>query len=59
LDAGEPSWDHFGRVLAAGGPATARRLKEEKSPRLSAAAQARLLEAAQRAAGADRLDTKP
>lgn len=48
LDAGQPGWEHFGRVLAAGGPAMLRRLREFKPNPLSTAAQTTLQEAAQR-----------
>ncbi|MCK4340768.1 MAG: zinc ribbon domain-containing protein [Phycisphaerae bacterium] len=50
LEAGSPHWDHFGRVLAAGGPVMMQRLRDFNPPPLSAEVQSKLMEAARQTA---------
>lgn len=47
LDAAPPGWRHFGRVIAAGGPAMRARLKTARPPALSRELATRLLAAAE------------
>ncbi len=50
LDRGAPGWDHFGRVLGAGGAVMRQRLLDESAETLPAEIRSRLLEAADRCA---------
>ena len=50
LDRGTPDWDHFGRVLAAGGPTMLQRLRGGNAATLPAGVRRRLWEAAERCA---------
>jgi hypothetical protein len=50
LDRGAPGWDHFGRVLVAGGAVMRQRLVDESKETLPAEIRSRLLEAADRCA---------
>jgi hypothetical protein len=51
LDAGEPSWECFGRVLAAGGPSMLERLTSFAPAPLSTEVRAKLVEAAKATGG--------
>ncbi|MFH1746880.1 MAG: zinc ribbon domain-containing protein [Planctomycetota bacterium] len=59
LDRGQPGWNHYGRVLAAGGPAMIARTKSYKPAPLNAQLRDRLLEAAEYAARRRSLEDQP
>lgn len=50
FDQGTPGWEHFGRVLAVGGPSMVKRLRRFRPAPLPVDAQTKLLEAAKHAA---------
>jgi len=50
LDRGRPGWQHFGRILAAGGPAMRARLERVRPASLPGRLRAKLLAAAEQAA---------
>jgi hypothetical protein len=59
LDRGAPGWEHFGRILAAGGPAMRARLDGARPASLPREARARLLAAAERAARRQPREPRP
>lgn len=59
LDRGQPGWDHFARILAAGGPAMIARTKSYKPAPLEPELRNRLLEAAAHAARRRALEERP